>query len=104
MHVYLSRKGKGQENKEYLANPNNRHHHYQCLHGTPKDKEKSKKCSPQDDLLTVISAIKSIVEALRSEVRKKNSDNDQAYPGRSGQRDEDHPFLQAASRTRGSTI
>ena len=42
--------------------------------GSSKGKEKSKKSIPQNDLLTAISAIKSEIEALKSEVRKKSSD------------------------------
>ena len=48
--------------------------------GSRNDKEESKKCSPQNDVLTAISAIKSDVEALRSDVRKKNSQS--APPGK----------------------
>ena len=39
--------------------------------GLHDDKEGSKKCSPQNDILTAIGAIKSEVEALKTEVRKK---------------------------------
>lgn len=42
--------------------------------GSTKGKEESKKSTPQNDLLTAISAIKSEVEALKSEFRKKGSD------------------------------
>lgn len=41
---------------------------------SPNGKEENKKNTPQNDLLTAISAIKSEVEALKSEVRKKSTD------------------------------
>lgn len=48
--------------------------------GLHNDKEKSKKCSPQNDILTAIGAIKSEVEALKTEVRKKS--NQSSPPGK----------------------
>ena len=45
---------------------------------SPKDKTESKKSTPQNDFLPAISAIKSEVEALKGEIRKKN--NDQSVP------------------------
>ncbi|CAH3169315.1 unnamed protein product, partial [Porites lobata] len=48
--------------------------------GPPKEKEGGKKNSPQNDLLTAISAIKSEVEALKSEVRKNS--NQSVPPGK----------------------
>ena len=48
--------------------------------GLQNDKEGSKKRSPQNDILTAISAIKSEVEALKTEVRKKS--NQSAPPGK----------------------
>ena len=47
-----------------------------------KDKQESKKCTPQNDLLAAITAIKSEVEALKGEVRKQSSD--QSVPHRKG--------------------
>ena len=48
--------------------------------GLCNDKEESKKCSPQNDILAAIGAIKSEVEALKTEVRKKSSQS--APPGK----------------------
>ena len=48
--------------------------------GLHNDKEESKKRSPQNDILTAIGAIKSEVEALKTEVRKKS--NQSASPGK----------------------
>ena len=67
---------------------------------SPNGKEENKKNTPQNDLLTAISAIKSEVEALKSEVRKKSTD--QVYPMGSGRREEDHLCVQAALKTRRS--
>ena len=39
-----------------------------------KDKQENKKCTPQNDLIAAITAIKSEVEALKGEVRKQSSD------------------------------
>ena len=47
--------------------------------GLHNDKEESKKRSPQNDILTAIGAIKSEVEALKTEVRKKSN---QTPPGK----------------------
>ena len=44
------------------------------------DKEGSKKPSPQNDIPTAIGAIKSEVEALKTEVRKKS--NQSVPPGK----------------------
>ena len=48
--------------------------------GLHNDKEESKKRSPQNDILTAIGAIKSEVEALKAEVRKKS--NQSSPPGK----------------------
>ena len=48
--------------------------------GLHNDKEESKKCSPQNNILAAIGAIKSEVEALKTEVRKKSSQS--APPGK----------------------
>ena len=48
--------------------------------GLHNDKEESRKRSPQNDILTAIGAIKSEVEALKTEVRKKS--NQSASPGK----------------------
>ena len=48
--------------------------------GLHDDKEGSKKRSPQNDTLTAIGAIKSEVEALKTDVRKKS--NQSAPPGK----------------------
>ena len=48
--------------------------------GLHNDKEESKKCSPQNDILTAIGTIKSEVKAFKTEVRKKS--NQSAPPGK----------------------
>ena len=48
--------------------------------GLHNDKEESRKRSPQNDILTAIGAIKSEVEALKTEVRKES--NQSASPGK----------------------
>ena len=48
--------------------------------GLHNDKEKSKKRSPQNDIVTAFGAIKSEVEALKTEVRTKS--NQSAPPGK----------------------
>ena len=65
-----------------------------------KDKQESKRCTPQNDLLAAITAIKSEVEALKGDVRKESSD--QSVPHGKGLERRRPPTacVQAVSRTR----
>ena len=65
--------------------------------GLYDDKQGSKKRSPQNDVLTAIGAIKSEVEALKAEVKKKAI---KVHLQGSGQRGEDHLCVQVASGAR----
>ena len=69
--------------------------------GLHNDKEESKKRSPQNDILTAIGAIKSGVEVLKTEVRKKEQSK---FTSREVAREKKTTFVFQLSREQGGIL